>query len=65
MADRKPKKTTAKKTSASSYDRIWRPASKGSEGPKKSTKAGYSRTWRPASKASEGPKKSMPRAKKK
>lgn len=65
MADRKPKKTAAKKAAPANYSRTWRPPTKGSEGPKKSVKAGYSRTWRPASKASEGPKKSMPRSKKK
>ena len=55
-------KTRMMKKKAGEYDRIWRPKSKSSEGPKKSVKRNpYKDTWRPKSKSSEGPKKTMPR----
>lgn len=58
----KGKKMPGMKKKAGEYDRIWRPKSKSSEGPKKSMKANpYKDTWRPKSKSSEGSKKTMPR----
>ena len=59
---KKGKSMPGMKKKAAEYDRIWRPKSKASEGPKKrAPRNPYAETWRPKSKASEGPKKSMPK----